>query len=558
MSMVQEQQTVTEAEAPKKKRLLHFSAAPIKPKKKRGKRLLILLLAVLAAVFVLRRCFGGKAGPAGGASLYQNATADRGDISVVLSGSGALQPADSYTVTTLTSGEILEDGFEEGDIVEKDQVLYKVDSADLATAIERAELALGQSQTNYERSQENLRDLNVKSPAAGTVTELLAEAGDSVNAGDILARVVNRDTMTLVLPFPADDAANISPGQSALVTLDGTFETLTGTVTKVSGADQVLSGNRIVRNVTIQVQNPGALSDNAAATASVGEYACTAAAAFSYESETVVTAPASGDVTALLVKEGDRVSKDQALVAIQSDNVSDQVQNAYISYRDAQISLENQYDRLEDYTIKSPIQGTVVEKIYKAGDTLESGKSLCTIYDLRYLTMTLYIDELDIGQLEIGQPVRVTADALPGQEFAGTVTTISIKGTTNNGVTTYPVTIRIDEPGDLLPGMNVDCEIDITHVSDVVRIPAGAVSRGNQVLVLTGENTGGTDETTGLPAGFTYREVTIGVSDGDFVEITSGIEEGDTIAYIPTSGGNDFFFMGGPGGPGGGQVVVVG
>ena len=547
--MVQEQQTVTETEQPPKKSLLPFSASPIKPKKKRGRRWLILLLVIIAAVFLLRRCFGGKTAPTGGMSLYQNAVADRGDINVTLSGSGALQPADSYTVTTLISGEILEDGFEEGDMVEKDQLLYQVDSSSLSNAIERAELSLSQSETNYQRSQENLSDLNVKSPAAGTVTELLAEVGDSVSAGDILARVVNRDTMSLVLPFPADDAAHISVGQSAQVVLEGTFETLTGTVTKVSGADQVLAGNRIVRNVTIQVQNPGALTDTAAATASVGDYACTAASSFTYESETVVTAPASGDVTALLVKEGAHVDKNQALVAIQSSSVSDQVQNAYISYRDAQISLENQYEQLE---------GTVVEKIYKAGDTLESGKNLCTIYDLSYLTMTLYVDELDIGQLEIGQPVRITADALPGQEFTGKVTTISIKGTTSNGVTTYPVTIRIDEPDSLLPGMNVDCEIDITHVSDVVRIPARAVSRGNQVLVLTGENTGGIDEATGLPAGFTYQEVTVGVSDGDFVEITSGLEAGDTIAYIPTSGGDNFFFMGGPGGPGGAQVVVVG
>ncbi len=555
--MVQEPQTVTETEKPKKRGLAHMAGTPLKPKKK--KRWILLLVVLVAAALLLRRCFGGKAGPAAGGSLYQNAVAERGDIHVTLSGSGALQPADSYTVTTLTSGEILEDGFEEGDIVEKDQILYKVDSADLATSIERAELALGQSQTNYQRRQEDLSDLNVKAPAAGTVTELLVEAGDQINAGETVARVVDRDTMTLVLPFPADDAANISVGQSAQVTLEGTFETVSGTVTKVSGADQVLPGNRIVRNVTIQVQNPGAITNETSATATVGDYACTAAALFAYENETVVTAPASGDVAALLVREGAHVAKDQALLSIQSSSVSDQVQNAYISLRDAQIALENQYDRLEDYTIKSPIQGTVVEKVYKAGDTLESGKALCTIYDLRYLTMTLYIDELDIGKLQLGQPVQITADALPGQTFTGKVTTISIKGTTTNGVTTYPVTIRIDEPGDLLPGMNVDCEIDISHVTDVVRIPAGAVARGDQVLVLTGENTGGMDEATGLPAGFTYKDVTVGVSDGDGVEITSGIEPGDTIAYIPTSDDNNFFFMGGgPGGPGGGQVVVVG
>ena len=144
--MVQEQQTVTETEQPPKKSLLPFSASPIKPKKKRGRRWLILLLVIIAAVFLLRRCFGGKTAPTGGMSLYQNAVADRGDINVTLSGSGALQPADSYTVTTLISGEILEDGFEEGDMVEKDQLLYQVDSSSLSNAIERAELSLSQSE----------------------------------------------------------------------------------------------------------------------------------------------------------------------------------------------------------------------------------------------------------------------------------------------------------------------------------------------------------------------------------------------------------------------------
>ena len=94
---------------------------------------------------------------------------------------------------------------------------------------------------------------------------------------------------------------------------------------------------------------------------------------------------------------------------------------------------------------------------------------------------------------------------------------------------------------------------------DVVRrIPAGAVSRGNQVLVQTGENTGEVDQTTGLPEGFTYREVTIGVSDGDWVEVISGLEEGDVVAYIPTTSGDGMMFGGMMmGGYGGGEAVMV-
>ena len=540
-----------------------FRRRPRGPGKKRSKKRIVATVAVvLLALLFLSRCFGGGRREPGAASAYVTTAADRGDIHVALSGSGTLEPADSYTVTTLISGEILAAAFEEGDMVEEDQVLYQVDSSDLSNSIERAELALTQSQTNYNRRQEALEDLNVKTPVAGTVTELLVEAGDSVTAGQVVARVEDRDTMVLEVPFPADDAARLSVGQSAQVVLDSTFETLTGTVTAVSGADQVLTGNRIVRDVTIEVPNPGALTTATTATASVGEYACTAAAPLAYRDAAEVTAPASGDVAGLSVREGDRVGRNQVLLSIQSNDVADTAQSAYSSLRDAEIALENQYDQLENYTIKSPIHGTVVEKNYKTGDTLESGKSLCTIYDLSYLTMTLYVDELDISQVEVGQEVLVTAEAVEGETFTGVVTTVSIKGSTAGGVTTYPVTVRIDDTGDLLPGMNVDCEIQVADVTGVVRIPAGAVSRGNQVLVQTGENTGEVDQTTGLPEGFTYREVTIGVSDGDWVEITSGLEAGDTVAYIPAST-NDFLsilggmMIGGADGPAAGAPPAM-
>ena len=57
--------------------------------------------------------------------------------------------------------------------------------------------------------------------------------------------------------------------------------------------------------------------------------------------------------------------------------------------------MENTQKQLENYTITSPISGTVIDKEYKSGDTVESGKTLCTIYDLSYLTFTMYVDELE-------------------------------------------------------------------------------------------------------------------------------------------------------------------
>ena len=79
--------------------------------------------------------------------------------------------------------------------------------------------------------------------------------------------------------------------------------------------------------------------------------------------------------------------------------------------------MENTQKQLENYTITSPISGTVIDKEYKAGDTVESGKTLCTIYDLSYLEMTLNIDELDISTVEAGQTVQITAEAVEGKTF---------------------------------------------------------------------------------------------------------------------------------------------
>ena len=526
-------------------------------KKIKVKRIIAILIVVALGIFVWRACFAGGGQDGAAANSYLTAQVDRGDIVSTLSGSGTLEPADSYTVTTLTSGEILSANFEEGDTVEKDQMLYEVDSSDAASSLERAELTLSQAQRSYERALESQADLDVKSTVSGTVEELLVESGDDVTAGQELARVRDQNTMKLEIPFLAEDAQQISVGQAASVTLGSTFETLSGTVTAVSGANQVLTGNRIVRTVTIELQNPGAITDGTTATAQVGELSCAGSGTLQAKGSATITAPASGTVTGFYVSEGSRVSRNQALLHIDSDTVTDQVDSAYRTLRDAEIALENQNDTLEEYTITSPISGTVVDKAYKAGDTLEAGKTLCTIYDLSYLSVTLYIDELDISKLQVGQEVSITADAVEGETFAGTVTNISIMGTTTGGTTTYPVTVRIDDTGDLLPGMNVDCTITTASVTDVLRIPAGAVSRGNRVLVY-GEDNGG-DET--IPEGYGWREISIGESDGDYVEVLSGLSEGDQITYQPAASTDSFYDMmmgGGMGGMGGGGVVMDG
>lgn len=477
------------------------------------------------------------------AKEYMVETVERRDVVESISSSGNLEPANSYTITTLVKGDITEADFEVGDEVEKDAVLYQIDDDETAVGVQQEEISLSETKLNYQRKLEDLEDLKVKAPVKGTVQMLNVKVGDAVHAGDVIATVRDTTVMKLKLPFPAADAATFYVGQSADVILFGSFETLPGVISEVSGSDSVLEGNVLVKYVTILVENPGALSDSQIATAEIGFSGSSSNGTLEYGESRKVTAEVSGQVTALVAKEGDKVERNAVLVKMESKELQDTVQSASNRVKSAELSLETKRKQLEGYTVKSPIKGTIIEKKYKAGDKIsDPGKELCTIYDLSYMKVTLNVDELDIRKIKTGQTAAITSEAMPGEVYEGVVSSITMKGKTENGVTTYPVEIQIENVDGLLAGMNVQAEIFIERVENVVSIPAAALEAGNLVLVKGGEMDPGNPL---VPAGYGYRQVEVGVSDGSYVEIISGIEEGDSVAYDPMTAlfsDMDFFF----------------
>ena len=508
-------------------------------KKRRWKKFAVAGVALVVAAGVGWQMLSPGQSSAASATSYTTAEVTRMDVSSSITGSGTLEAADSYSVTTLIEGSILTADFEEGDEVEEGTILYTIDSSDASNSLEQAEISLNQAQRSYNNQLESQEDLIITAPVSGQVYSIDVEVGDDVAAGETVATIRDSQTMSLEVSFPADDASSFYVGQSATVTLDSTFETLTGTISKISGTDTVLTGNVIVRTVTIDVSNPGGLSTEQTASAAVGTATSTASGTFTYKEEETVTAQVSGEVSSIRVSEGDQVSSGQTLIVLTSDDLDDSLQSASESLRNAEISLENQYENLDDYTITSPIKGTIVDKNYNAGETTEANQVLCTIYDLSYLTMTLSVDELDIASIEVGQSVSIVADAVEDTTYTGTVTKVSVAGTSSGSATTYPVTIRIDETDGLLPGMSVDATIELASAEDVLAIPSAALNRGDTVLVTADSPSaanGTLVESTAEDGEDYYSvEVTTGVSGDDYIEIVSGLQEGDTVAYIPTS-----------------------
>ena len=495
--------------------------------------------AVLVAVIVPRKSRSASADLA-----YTQEKLGRRDIVNVYDGSGTINAADSYTVKSLVTGTVLTADFELGDSIEKGDILYTIDISDVENNLASAQLSVEQAQRNYD----DIADMqNVRTRISGEVSSFAVAAGDAVQAGQTVATIRDTSVMLLAVDFPAAEAQSFVAGQAAQVMPDTTFETLNGTIRSVSGADPSGDASLMTCTVTIAVPNAGSLTTAQAAVAQVNGVSSLNSAHFTYQREETVAAAASGTVSELCVKEGSTVRQNDVILRITGKDLDKQTRNAADSLRAAELQMSSAEKTISHYTIDAPISGTIVDKKVKAGDKLSANdtamQNLCTIYDMSYLEMKLNVDELKIRSLEVGQEVDITADAVPGETYKGVISSILVAGTTANGSTSYPVTVRIDDMGELLPGMNATAKITTASVKNVLALPNAALVRGSYVLVTKDSPSAANAETSmTAPDGYVYVKVTTGISDDDYIEVKSGLQEGDTIAYDNSSvSATDFY-----------------
>lgn len=614
-----------------------------KRKKRKGKsgRIVIVLIVVLAALlggfFLYKKKTSSQKSQ--GDQSVSTATVKRTDISSELTASSSLSPKDTYEVTSLVEGEVIEANFEEGDVVEKGQVLYRIDASSMdsdlssaQTSLQRAKESARTAQSDYAEETARIAGNTYRSTASGYIKTLYIKEGDKVNNGTKIADLYDDSVMKITVPFLSGEAAEINVGDEAAVTLEDTGEQISGTVTVISSMEETLSGGRLVKNVTVEVSNPGGLTTDTAASVTVDGFVCSAEATFTAKTETTLSVELSGnkslEIENLLIHEGSYVDKNSDLFRVTAKTAEeylkefkDAVESADDNLENAENKLSNTQDNVDDYTITAPISGTVITKNAKVGDKISKSSSgtttMAVIYDLSTMTLEMSVDELDVSSIKVGQSVEITADAVEGETFTGTVTNVSLQSSYSNGVTNYPVTVTLDDTGSLLPGMNVDAKIILDSSENALVIPASALMRGNRVYVKkssdstenadtqrngSSDNAGdadserknhgdgtqnadsadrqpdagaeasgsskgsGTDnsssKSTGsgksgssnVPDGFEAVQVTTGIINDDYVEILSGLSEGDEV-YISSDSGSSTqtnqMQMGGMGGPGG-------
>ncbi len=577
--------------------------------KKGGKKWIFLLVLVIVAAVAAGFFFLRKKKAESGSGEVKTAEVTTQTIVSSLSASGTISPKDSYNITSMAEGDVIAADFEEGDQVTEGQVMYRIDSTSVDSKVSLANSSLERSQKKYNSAAEDYSKMasklsgnTYKATATGYIKSLKVKAGQKLSANTEIAELYNDSVMEAAIPFLSTDAQQIAVGSTATLTLSDTLEQLEGTVVAVATMDQTLTGGQMVRDVTVQVTNPGGLTSSHTATAEINGISSCGDASFTPAKDVSINASdLSGEATIekVLVHEGDYVTEGTALFTLNAsdvqdilDSYQDKVDSADSDLENAKNNVDTTNDSLDNYTITAPISGTVVTKTTKVGDKIQNGNSATTmavIYDLSAVTFQMNIDELDISNVKVGQTVNVTADAFSDQTFAGEVTNVSMEGTTSNGVTYYPVTVTLTEYGDLLPGMNVDGVIVLDSSENTIAIPVDALQRGDVVYVKDSEGSKRAAETTAaesaeaedakgeipagnqdakdnaadaekvadsrVPEGFHAVKVTTGLSNSSYVEITSGnLSVGDTV-YVSqstvSSDSTDMMMGGGMGGPGG-------
>jgi len=189
----------------------------------------------------------------------------------------------------------------------------------------------------------------------------------------------------------------------------------------------------------------------------------------------------------------------------------------------AQATLEEAQAALEAATMMAPFDGTVTSVGAEVGDLVSSNTIVVTLADLSNLRVRAIVDETDISQVEIGQEAEITFDAFPGHRFSGQVLEVPLQGKLTQNILTYEVPVSLEgaEGVSLKPGMTANVSIVVGRRENVLLVPAMAVQQGEQgnVAMVQDSPQGPAVET----------QVAVGLSDGTYVEVKLGLNEGDQV-----------------------------
>lgn len=196
--------------------------------------------------------------------------------------------------------------------------------------------------------------------------------------------------------------------------------------------------------------------------------------------------------------------------------------------KQAQLNVLQAENALANARLIAPIDGVVSQVNIKVGEIANNARPAVVLSDLSQFKMKVLVDEIDVRQVEVGQRVRLSVDALPGAEITGKVTDISPIASNINNVVAYEVTVVPDETEQpLRAGMSATAIITTADVDDVILAP--------NRLITVDRNTGEAYVFKMVNGEPVRQQVELGLRNERESQILAGLQNGDQIAFVTQS-----------------------
>lgn len=488
-------------------------------KNKWVKRLIVLVSVILIFVFV-SNSFKVPVN-------YRTTKVERGDIMVVVSGTGSVAAAESRKEISKVAARVEEIYFKEGEDVKKGDVIARLDSSDYEVTVNSQINSVKQAEISKQNTDRQVNNLKIVASSSGFIDNLNISEGSYVVTNTKVCDITEPNKYEIELQFLASDVNKIEVGNLANIFLTNSYSYIDGVVTYVGQAKRVLESGSNVVDVIITVNNPNyvlqGLPANAIVTTSNGSKLTSAAdSKFSSAKSEQILSGVTGTVSKLLVKNGTQIKPGDVIAELENKDLTATAQSSAISLENMYQQLAYSQDKLEDYAISASIDGKITAQNIKVGDWVAAGTLISTVSNMNEFEFLVPIDELDISKVSLDSRVEVSLDALPDtleNPIQGKITKLPLEGVTTGGVTDYYVTVTIPYIEGLRISMNASADIVIAESNEVLKIPVECVSKENgkyYVETLVGET-------------IVKKEVKLGIQNSSFYEIVSGLTEGEEI-----------------------------
>ena len=486
---------------------------------------LVLAIGLTVAVSLLQKKVRDEF--ASGKGEVKSYAVTTGSISTVVSGSGSLTDEDLETVTVPTGVEITAVKVRNNQTVAKGDILATVDMATVISAMADLQADIKALDKKISNAEDDAADTRIVAGVSGRVKAVFGEKGadvaDVMYANSALALVSLDGYMAVDIETDA-----LTVGQKVTV-VQSNEKKFTGTVESVVGAAAtvLVTDNGTTYDDTVTVQ------DSEGASVGTGKL---------YIHSALRVTGFAGTISAVSVSENQKVSDSTKLFTLKDTDYSANYNSLLRQRAQLEETLLELLTIQRDGAVLAASDGSVYSVDYNSES---AATSVATLSTGSKMSVTISVDESDILSLELGQTVTVTVSSVSEDALYGTLTEINRTSASSGS---YSAVVELEKVEGMLAGMTASISVRIQGVENALLIPIEALHKTSDgAYVYTSY-----DEEYQEYGG--RVDVVTGIENSTYVEIKSGLKEGDTVYYTKQASSG----FGGFGGMGGGQMPNFG